>query len=166
MDDATAVVAATTEAIEFLRGRIDSFITVFRRSRNRNRLLTNIFKITSIGVGGILTVLIGFKSAQQPAWIQDYATLLPLPLSALVTSLAAWEAFADHRWKWVQYRSTLHEIYRIRDDLEFAVSKMRVLTNDDLNAFYQQLVRIVDETDQAWLRQRGNDGHGRRNADG
>jgi len=150
----TSVAAA--ESVEFLRERIDHFIIRFRPTRDHNRILTKLFKFVSLFLSAVLTILIGFRSIQNPIWIGNYTLFVPLPLSAFLTSIVAWEAFSDYKWKWVRYRSTLHSLYNLRDNLNFAKAKSGMLSTDEVDAFYQQLMQIVDETEQAWLSQRSH----------
>jgi hypothetical protein len=67
-----------------------------------------------------------------------------------------WESFADHKWKWIRYRSTLSSLYTIRDEFNYKRSGETELPLEDLNNLFGKLNRVVHEMNEAWMSQRGN----------
>jgi hypothetical protein len=147
---------ADPKEIEFVEGRLSFFIGDYKRKRNNNRDLSNSVKITTIAVGAIVTILIGLKPSFDATPTAPWLSALTLVLSAGLTSLGAWEAFADHRWKWIRYRATLSALYTIQDDFHFRRKSKQNLTVKEVEEFYMQMRGAVHETNQEWMSQRGN----------
>ena len=72
----------------------------------------------------------------------------------MLTSVTAWESFADYRGRWVRKRTTLGVLLNIRDDLEFAVAKGEELTTQRLTEFRDRYNRCLAEEQQLWLAER------------
>ena len=144
--------------VEFVEGRLSFFIKDYKKKRDKSRALSNSVKIASIALGAIVTILIGLK----PSFDTSYAnaalsiSAITLVLSAGLTSLGAWEAFADHRWKWIRYRATLSMLYTIQDDFHFRQKSKSGLSVKDVREYYIQMRNAVHETNQEWMAQRGN----------
>jgi hypothetical protein len=147
---------ATPEAIQFVDDRLHFFIKDYKKKRNRSRDLSNAIKFTSISLGGLVTVLIGLKPLLENNAISKWLPAVTLILSAFLTSLGAWEAFADHRWKWIRYRATLSSLYTIQEDFCFRRMNTQQLTLGDITEYYTQMRNAVHETNQEWMSQRGN----------
>jgi hypothetical protein len=77
-----------------------------------------------------------------------------LALSAAITALATWEAFSDHRWKWVRYRALLSVLYRIKEDMLYRLQKTPPMTVGELDVIYRDLKQAMHETNQEWTGKR------------
>jgi hypothetical protein len=142
--------------VEFIEDRLNWFIDDYRKKRNQSRDAAGNFKLINIFTSGTVTLLLGIKSS--PIFsgsIEGYLSLMALALSTGVTALSIWESFADYRWKWIRYRATLSTLYTIRDDFIYAQSGGNILTQEDIDQFYDQLKRAVHETNEEWMSQRG-----------
>jgi hypothetical protein len=82
--------------------------------------------------------------------------VVTLVVSASLTALGAWDAFADHRWKWIRYRATLSMLYTLQEDLDYRQASKTQLSADEIDQYFQQLKQTVHETSQEWMSQRGN----------
>lgn len=149
---------AGEDEIEFVKWRLEFFIGDYKKKRNRSRDLSNYVRIISIGVGALVTVLIGARPSSDTisANTERWLSVITLVLSAGLTALGSWEAFADHRWKWIRYRATLSALYTIQDDFEFRQKGKSGLSVGDVKEFYMQVRNAVHETNQEWMAQRGN----------
>jgi hypothetical protein len=144
--------------MEFLEERLTFFIKDYKNKRDKSRDLSNSVKIISISVGAIVTILVGLKSAFDATYpsVGIWISAVTLILSAALTSLGAWEAFADHRWKWIRYRATLSALYTIQDDFRFGRASKGGMSVEQVTEFYRQVRNAVHETNQEWMAQRGN----------
>jgi hypothetical protein len=147
--------SAQQDEIAFLENRISFFISDYKKKRNKSRDLSNTVKILSLGLGALITLLIGLKPFLD-AGLAPYLSAITLLLSVCLTALGAWEAFADHRWKWIRYRATLSTLYTIQDDFHFRQKSRPAISAGDVKGFYAQLRTAVHETNQEWMAQRGN----------
>lgn len=135
---------------------IEFFIEDFKEKRNFSRDRANLFTKITICLGASLTIVLGTKSFSILSLFSDQISVLALVMSASSTALSSWIAFADHKWKWIRYRSTLSTLYTIRDDLRYAESAGKPLEEKDLNEFFDRLKAAVHETNLEWMSQRGN----------
>jgi hypothetical protein len=91
---------ASPEAVKFLDDRISFFINDYKAKRDVSRSSSNALKALSLTIGGTVTVLIGVRALlPEEYWLSGVVSGITLLFSAVLTSIGAWEAFADHRWK-------------------------------------------------------------------
>jgi Protein of unknown function (DUF4231) len=137
---------------DFLAKQLEKHIEEYKGKRNLSRLAVKVVKIATIVIGGATTILLGLKGT---AWLQEGSlTASALVLSATNTMLTAWEAFADNSWKWVRYRTTLVNLYNIRDDLRFKLADGGQLSEGEATEFFQQLKTVLSETNDEWMSKR------------
>jgi hypothetical protein len=137
----------------FLKDKLKYHIDHFQEKRNYNRRAAHFAQIATIISGGTITILLGIKPTIS-AYLEACASGVALLLSASVTAIAAWEGFADYKWKWVRYRSTLYVLYTIRDDLEYKIACAGKLTIAQVDEFYERIGLAVKETNEQWVSQR------------
>lgn len=111
---------AAPPSVQFVDSKLKYFIKEYRHRRNVSKYISNASKAASIIGPGALTIVIGLRPILGDSWFAEYSTAIPLVVSACLTGLGAWEAFSDHRWKWIRYRTTLYAIRKIKDEFDFA----------------------------------------------
>jgi hypothetical protein len=125
-----------------------------KRDENRDDAAQN-RKITII-LGSVVTLLLAVKQAPELKEWQEWFSLGALAISTSLTGLAAWESFTDYRWKWIRYRTTLSNLYSLRDDVHFAkAGNAGLLTDEDVRKFHSLLLETVHESNEEWMKQRG-----------
>ena len=140
--------------VEYLKERLAFHITHYRGKRNENRNWASAMRLATILAGGTTTILLGVKSSSIFHGAEEYLSILALVLSAVVTALMTWEGFADYHRKWVRYRTTLYDLYTVRDDLLYELAGGRIKEVSQLEDFYDRLRIALKETDQQWASQR------------
>jgi hypothetical protein len=75
-------------------------------------------------------------------------------MSATITGVSAFETFNDPYWKWIRYRTTLVDLYEIRDNLEYLAKRAKPVTEKDVDALFERLKIALKKTNQDWLSKR------------
>jgi hypothetical protein len=139
---------------DYLKERIGYHIKQYRDKRDKNRSWAINIRAATILAGGATTVLLGVKSSILFHNIEEYLSVLALLLSAVVTMLTTWEGFRDYHWKWVRYRTTLYDLYTIKDDLLYELAGGGIKRTSQLEDDYNRLRIALKETDEQWASQR------------
>jgi len=137
-----------------IEGRLTFYIADYKRKRDLSRARSTLIKAGTIIVSALITVLAGFAASSLADPLKPQLGLVILVLGASLTGIAAWEAFADHRWKWVRYRATLGNLYTIEDDLNYRKMAETPITRGEADEFFNRLRQAVHETNQEWTSQR------------
>jgi hypothetical protein len=147
---------------EFLELSVRFHIEDYSDKRDHNRRFAFWLKMYSVIVASLTTIILGFASSplytgHDATFLHGkghvYFTLAALILSATVTVVSSWEAFSGYDWKWVRYRSTLADLYELKDDIH--IGKLNgSLTEGALNTFYDRLKQILHEVSAEWSRRR------------
>ena len=140
--------AQSSTKVEFVAKRLRFHIDEYKQKRNHNRKMANVFKLATISLGGLVTLLLGVKPYFQQS-LNDSLSLIALVCSTAMTAMASWEAFTDYRGKWIGARSILVTLYGIRDDLRFA------LTGEPMppllaNEYYERLRLALNQKNEEW----------------
>jgi hypothetical protein len=140
--------------VEYLKERLNFHINDYRKKRNENRFWASAMRLATILAGGTTTVLLGVKSSSMFHGVEEDLSMFALVLSAVVTALTTWEGFGDYHWKWVRYRTTLYDLYTLRDDLLYELAGGGIKQTSQLENFYNRLRIALKETDEQWVSQR------------
>jgi hypothetical protein len=146
---------APPELMALIEERLAFYIADYRAKRNQSRRWTTALKVTTILLAAGITIISGFAASKMLAAWAEYAGLMTLVLGVTLTALGAWEAFVDHRWKWIRYRVTLAGLYTLEDELRFRHASGQALGAAEAASLFQRLQHIVHETNQEWMSQRG-----------
>jgi Protein of unknown function (DUF4231) len=137
--------------VESVAKRLHFHIHDYEKKRNRNRKMANTFKLATVCLGGLVTLLLGVKPYIQS--LDNKLSLIALVCSTAMTAMASWEAFTDYRGKWIGARSILVTLYGIKDDLRFALTGES--TPPPANEYYERLKLALNQTNEEWEANRG-----------
>jgi Protein of unknown function (DUF4231) len=135
---------------------LDKNIDSFRHKRDSSRQLAFRFKITTISVGALTTMVLGLKPYVDFTNSDAILSSIALVLSAVIPIFTAWEAFFDYRWLWIRYTGALNSLYAIRDELEYAHAA-GALAKEQLDPLFSRLQRTLEDVDSAWVEKRRTD---------
>ena len=141
---------ATTAQIAFIAEKIKVMLVYFEGERAESKRATKFMTGAAITGGCLVTVLIGIRALPLPEVYATPLSVFTLILSATLTGLNSWEAFLGHRGKWVQYRTALSTLRTIQDEFNFRVGSGGMLVKD-VGICFDQLMLLVQETNQAWM---------------
>jgi hypothetical protein len=139
--------------VAFLRAELDREQQRFARRRRRDKRKAFALQMATVTLSATITVLLGLRV---DAGVQRALANVALALGALVTVLAAMEAFFNHRGLWISRTVTVRRLEELRRQVNY---RLAVLGDgevdpevvDDLLA---RLDQIVMDDQQAWLRLR------------
>jgi len=135
--------------IDFVTKRLGYHIDDYKKKRNRNRKMANTFKLATISLGGLVTLLLGVKPYLKSQSLDDLLSLIAFVCSTAMTAMASWEAFTDYRGKWIGARSILVTLYGIKDDLRFTLTG-EAAPPLQANEYYQRLRLALNQTNEEW----------------
>jgi hypothetical protein len=144
--------AQYSKKVDFVAERLHFHIDEYVKKRNHNRKMANTFKLTTIFLGGLVTLLLKpYFQSQSPGFqsLGDSLSLIALVCSTALTAMASWEAFTDYRGKWIGARSVLVMLYGIRDDLRFALTGGPT-PPPQANEYYERLKLALNQKNEEW----------------
>jgi hypothetical protein len=141
---------------DFIEKKLRFLIHDYKTKRDENRDDAAQTRKIAIVLGSLVTLLLAVKQISQFKDFEEWFSLVALALSTVLTGLAAWESFTDYRWKWIRYRTTLSNLYSLRDEMHFAkAGNAGQLTNEDVQKFHKLLQETIHESNEEWMKQRG-----------
>jgi ABC-type multidrug transport system fused ATPase/permease subunit len=144
------------ERVGFLRAELDRQHQQYVRRRRRDKRKSFALQMATVALSATITVLLGLRVA---AGLQRTLANLALVLGALVTVLAAMEAFFNHRGLWVSRTVTVRRLEELRRQADYQLAgladgEVQPAVVDGLLA---RLEQILAEDQQAWLRLRSTE---------
>jgi hypothetical protein len=133
----------------FLRGEVDRQLTLFARRRRRDKRKAFGLQMATVTLSAIITVLLGLRTSDETrTWLLNIA----LGLSALVTVLAAAEAFFTHRRLWVLRTATVRRLETLSRHVDFhtAGASGRQADAGVIAACLAELDAIIADDQKAW----------------
>jgi hypothetical protein len=141
---------------DYIEKKLRFLIYDYKTKRDENRDDAAQYRKITIVLGSLVTLLLAIKQTPQLKEWQEWFSLAALAISTGLTGLAAWESFTDYRWKWIRYRTTLSNLYSLRDEVHFAkAGNAGLLTDEDVRKFHGLLQETVHESNEEWMKQRG-----------
>ncbi len=130
-----------------LTEKLTELIGSFSKNRRTNKRKALYLKLSITALGGATTVLLGLQGVERETLVQNIA----LVFSALVTLLAAWDTFYNHRGLWVRYTETVNRLRDIEARHEYLqAGGTDALKEDDLDALFERIRQTLRETDAWW----------------
>jgi hypothetical protein len=144
-----------TDRVAFLRAELDRQQQQFAHRRRRDKRKAFALQMATVTLAAAITVLLGLRVG---VGLQNILANSALVLGALVTVLAAMEAFFNHRGLWVSRSVTVRRLEELRRrfDYQFAGSAGDVQENE-VEGMLTRLNEILADDQQAWLRLRSVD---------
>jgi hypothetical protein len=140
--------------LEFVAGEVRRILTAIKRHQNADRRRAFGLQMATVTLSACSTVLLGVRVGDPGRQVLlDVA----LGLSAMITVLAAWDAFFSHRSLWIQASQTVLRLESLDRDLTFYSAGLTGSPDpDEVRAFLDRLDVILKGHHEAWakLRQR------------
>lgn len=121
----------------FLAHEIDKSIEILKNKVKKQKSKTRFFNGSSIVLGALITLTLGIKVAGS----EEVQKNIALILGAILTILNGWNAMFDYKKLWTRQKSTLLDLYQLRNELGFRLSHIHSDTIDitDLFSRYQDI---------------------------
>lgn len=137
----------------WLRGELDRQLMVYRRRRRRDKRKAFVLQMATVTLSATITVLLGVRvtgGAQQT--LADAA----LALGALITVLAASEAFFSHRGLWILRTETVRNLETLRRHIGYYEAGLNGASpeSSDVDRYGAELDQILANDHTAWQRLR------------
>jgi hypothetical protein len=144
------------ERMGFLRAELDRQQQRFARRRRRDKRKSFALQMATVALSATITVLLGLRVA---AGLQRTLANLALVLGALVTVLAALEAFFNHRGLWVSRTITVRRLEELRRQVDYQLAGLAdgEVQPAVLDGLLARLEQILAEDQQAWLQLRSTE---------
>jgi hypothetical protein len=142
----------------FLRAELDRQLARASTQRSRDKGKAFRLQMATVALSATITVLLGIRVGTRA---QPVLANVALACGALVTVLAAYEAFYNHRGLWVNRTVTVQRLYDLRRRVEYRLAGLvdGEVQPDVVDELFAQLNQILVDDDQAWLRLRSIEAH-------
>lgn len=145
---------AENSAQDYLSQEIERHIDLFDGKRQKNKFLALGIKLLGATLAGTVTVLLGISVPQKSMTYNNLALIL----SALITVLATWDGFFNHKALWIRFTLATNALRALKQDLEYINAKnggrIDVLETDRISS---QLRAILKQTHESWEELRRED---------
>lgn len=143
---------------EFLLAELDRQLKRTKSQRRRDKGKAFRLKMATVALSATITVLLGLRVGTR---VQPVLANVALACGALVTVLAAYEAFYNHRGLWVNRTVTVQRLYELRRRVEYQLVGFvdGEVRPDVVDELFVQLNQILVDDDHAWLRLRSVEAH-------
>jgi hypothetical protein len=133
----------------FLRGEVDRQLALFGRRRRRDKRKAFALQMATVTLSAIVTVLLGLRTSDTA---RTLLLNIALVLGALITVLAAAEAFFTHRRLWVLRTATVRRLETLSRHIDFNAAGANGSASDTsaLATCLAELDAIIAEDLKAW----------------
>ncbi|WP_434762681.1 DUF4231 domain-containing protein [Vibrio fortis] len=111
----------------FLTQEINANIATLKEKVQKQKNKTKFFNGLSIVLGALITLTLGMKITG----FEEIQRNVALVLGALLTIINGWSAMFDYKKLWTRQKSTLLDLYQLRNELGFRLSNAS--QDDDIN---------------------------------
>jgi hypothetical protein len=146
------------DRVAFLRAELDRQLARASSQRRRDKGMAFRLQMATVALSAAITVLLGVRVGTR---VQPVLADVALAFGALVTVLAAFEAFYNHRGLWVNRTVTVQRLYELRRRVEYQLAGLvdGEVQPDVVDELFAQLNQILADDNQAWLRLRSVEAH-------
>jgi hypothetical protein len=142
---------ADDRQVDHLKERIKVNIGGFDGNAWFNTRKAFYLKIIGLVLGSMTTVIIGISQKGIFKDDGEYFSIAALITSAIVSSLAAWEAFFSYRDRWFNFAEAAQNLRRVRDELDYAAASDAGVSKTQLDEFFERFQKILQEAHTGWL---------------
>lgn len=133
----------------FLRSEVDRQLALFGRRRRRDKRKAFGLQMATVTLSATVTVLLGLRTSEAT---RVYLLNIALGLGALITVLAAAEAFFTHRRLWVLRSATVRRLETLSRHVDFhlAGANGRPVDAGALATCLAELDAVIADDQKAW----------------
>lgn len=143
----------------WLRAELDRQLRIYRARRQRDKRKAFFLQMATVVLSATITVLLGLRVV---GGVQQGLANAALVLGALITVLAAAEAFFGHRGLWLLRTETVRDLEGLSRHLEYYDAGFSAMSPHlrDMAFFEREFDQILANDHTAWLRLRQGTGSG------
>jgi hypothetical protein len=152
------------DRVDFLRAELNKQQERFARRRQRDKRKAFTLQMATVTLSASITVLLGLRLT---AGIQQTLANVALALGALVTVLAAMEAFFNHRGLWISRTVTVRRLEELRRHVDYKLAGLSdgEISPQLVDELLAELDHIVADDNKSWLRLRSAEVQSKTSAD-
>lgn len=128
---------------DYLEQQVKSSINVLKEKSQINKNKTRWVNGLSIALGALITLTLGLDLADA---YSDYQKNLALIFGALLTIVNGWNAFFDYKKLWSRQKSTLLDLYQLRNELGYRSAK----EDYEISDLFDKYQRIWEKNGNEW----------------
>ena len=146
------------ERVVFLRAELDRQQRRFSGMRRRDKRKAYVGKMATVALSATITALLGLRVGSGAELVLVNVALV---LGALVTVLAAYEAFYNHRGLWINRTVTVCRLYELRRQMDYELAGLADgdVQPEVVDKLLVQLNRTLADDHQAWMQLRSAEVH-------
>src|SRR5262249_36377569 len=138
---------------------LKQLVDAFGKECHDNKKIALRLKISSVLLSPAVTICLGLKLTQHPAW-QELLSNVALVLSAVITVVAAYEAFFDPRSVWIRETIVYTKLRNLKREFAFWAAgcdgeNLEPADAAELEKFNQKLDQILLDSLKNWMKIRG-----------
>jgi len=140
---------------EFLLALVDRSIARAQWTRNQNRLVASLLRVSTLVGSTLVTIFLGVRVSDPTSVDLKQAAFV---IGALVTLANALEPFFNFRSLWVEFDEALGAFYQLRNDVAFFLTGASgaSITYEELNKFRDRHAEIWARVSKKWMQFRRN----------
>lgn len=156
MVDPGPTVSGAAEQLAFVEAEVQAKATFYLGKRAIDRRRAFSLQIATVALSGTITTLLGLRLADP---IRQWLTNIALVLGALLTVLAAWDAFYSHRGLWLLRSDTVQDL----ETLSRKIAYYRIglaggaAAPEHSQRFLAELEQIIARDLAGWRQMRGTE---------
>lgn len=135
--------------LAFVQSELDDQLKQYRRRRKRDKQKAFALQMSTVALSAAITVLLGMRNL---IGLTNLFANIALALGALITVLAAADAFFSHRELWILRTQTVRELQDLSRDLRYYVSSLNGNRPccAELDSFYRRLGEVIKRDNEDW----------------
>ena len=136
-----------TPTVSFLIQEIDSSINTLKPKVKKQKSRARWFTGIAVALGALVTLTLGLVVATGWEAVQKNTALA---LGALLTIVNGWNAVFDHKKLWVRQKSTLLDLYHLRNQLNYVVAASEQTNVEAVDEIFEQYQDIWERDGNEW----------------
>ena len=130
--------------VDYLESKVDESINVLKTKVSVNKKKTGRINALSISLGALVTLSLGVDVAPESAMFQKNVALA---LAALLTIINGWNALFDYKKLWIRQKSTLLDLYQLKNQLGY---RKAIDSNCNVDDLFEMYVDIWEKDGDEW----------------
>ena len=129
----------------YLLQEVETSIQTLKNKVNRQKRNTQLINALSIFLGTLITVTLGLTLEG----FEELQRNIALGIGALLTVVNGWGALFDYKKFWFRQKSTLLELYQLRNEINFYLL-LNQTPDDKWEDLFEQYKSIWEENGSEW----------------
>jgi hypothetical protein len=153
IDDSAENHSGSKQQLSWLEQEVKHAIDEYRQRRRRDKRKSFTLRLGTVGLSAAITVLLGIRVGGE---VQQQLANIALALGAMITVLAAADAFFAHRTLWINRTETVRMLEALDRQLAFYKTGLDngLPEPTEVEGLFSKLDSILAEDQRAWLRAR------------